>query len=93
MVDLVVIGFENEHQAEEVGLTLLKLQSEYLIDLEDAVVAVKKPDGNIRLLQSQDLTAVGAVQGGFGARLLALFSLARYSVPQLACLQAQYLVP
>ncbi len=44
MADLVVIGFENEYQAEEVRLTLLKLQSEYLIDLEDAVVMVKKPE-------------------------------------------------
>jgi len=30
-------------KAEEVRLTLRKLQKEYLIDLEDAVVAVKMP--------------------------------------------------
>ena len=35
MAELVVIGFEDEHKAEEVRLTLLRLQREYLIDLED----------------------------------------------------------
>jgi len=32
MATLVVIGYENEMKAEEVRLTLLKMQKEYLID-------------------------------------------------------------
>ena len=72
MADLVVIGCEKEHEAEEVRLTLLKLQSEYLIDMEDAVVAIKKPNGKIKLLQSHDLTAAGAVRGGFFGALIGL---------------------
>jgi hypothetical protein len=42
MSDLVVIGFSDEFKADEVRLELMKLQSEYLLDLEDAVVAVKR---------------------------------------------------
>jgi len=38
---LVVVGYDEPYKAEEVRLKLRKLQSEYLLDLEDAVVAVK----------------------------------------------------
>ena len=41
MATLVVIGYESEIKAEEVRLALLKMQQEYLIDLADAVVAVR----------------------------------------------------
>jgi len=68
--NLVVIGFDDEFKAEEVRLTLLKLQREYLIDLEDAVVAVKKPDGKVQLRQMHHLTAGGAATGGFWGLLV-----------------------
>jgi uncharacterized membrane protein len=35
-----------------------------LIDLEDAVVAVRQPDGNVQLKQSINLIGVGAASGG-----------------------------
>lgn len=70
MSNLVVIGFDNELQAEEVRLKLLKLQREYLIDLEDAVVAVRKPDGKVKLNQAVNLTAAGAASGGFWGVLI-----------------------
>jgi len=35
MSTLVVIGYDDQHKAEEVRLALAKLQKEYLIDLED----------------------------------------------------------
>ncbi len=72
MADLVVIGFEDEHKAEEVRLALLRMQREYLIDLEDAVVAIKKPNGKIKLNQAINLTATGAVSGGFWGTLIGL---------------------
>ncbi|MGA2253842.1 MAG: DUF1269 domain-containing protein [Thermoguttaceae bacterium] len=70
MSNLVVIGFDNELQAEELRLKLLKLQREYLIDLEDAVVAVRKPDGKVKLNQAVNLTAAGAASGGFWGILI-----------------------
>jgi hypothetical protein len=41
----VVVGYNDPYQAEEVRLKLRKLQSEYLLDLEDAVVAVTDAKG------------------------------------------------
>lgn len=70
MSDLVVIGFDSEFKADEVRLELLKMQKEYLIDLEDAVVAVRKADGNVKLHQSYPLPAAGALGGGFWGLLI-----------------------
>jgi uncharacterized membrane protein len=68
--ELVVIGYDDEFKAEEVRLTLLKLQREDLIDLEDAVVAVRKPSGQVKLNQSLNPPVVGATTGGFWGLLL-----------------------
>jgi len=74
MSQLVVIGYDDIHKAEEVRLMLLKLQKDYLIDLDDAVVAIKKPDGKIKLNQAVNLTAMGAASGTFWGLLVgALF--------------------
>lgn len=70
MSDLVVIGYDNEFRADEVRLQLLKMQKEYLIDLEDAVVAVKRADGKVKLHQSYPLPAAGAMGGGFWGLLV-----------------------
>jgi uncharacterized membrane protein len=70
MSDLVVIGFDDEFKADEVRLQLLKMQKEYLIDLEDAVVAVRKQDGKVKLHQSYPLPAAGAMGGGFWGLLI-----------------------
>ena len=75
MSTLVVIGYDNEFKAEEVLLTLRKLQKEYLIDLEDAVVAVKDAQGKVKLHQAINLTAAGAVGGGFWGSLIGLIFL------------------
>jgi uncharacterized membrane protein len=75
MSTLVVIGYENEFKAEEVRLTLRKLQKDYLIDLEDAVVAVKDAKGKVKLHQAVNLTAAGAVSGGFWGTLIGLIFL------------------
>ncbi len=65
MSDLVVISFNDEHQADEVLLALGRLQADHLIDLEDAAVVVRKQDGKMKIKQSMNLTVAGAVGGGF----------------------------
>jgi len=75
MATLVVIGYENEVKAEEVRLALLKMQTEYLIDLIDAVVVVREANGKVRLRQLHNLTAAGAVSGGFWGALIGLLFL------------------
>lgn len=74
MSELIVIGYDDVHKAEEVRISLLKMQKEYLIDMEDAVIAVKKEDGKIKLHQMWDPTTYGAASGTFWGMLIgALF--------------------
>ncbi len=75
MSELIVIGYDNPFEAEEVRIKLIKMQQEYLIDLEDAVVAVKKADGKVKLNQAYQLTAAGAIGGGFWGALVGLLFL------------------
>jgi len=75
MSDLLVVGYNDEHQAEEVRLKLLKMQHEYLVDLEDAVVAVRDKEGKVKLHQIHNLTAAGAISGGFWGALIGLLFL------------------
>ena len=75
MSTLVVVGYDDQFKAEEVRLTLLKLQKDYLIDMEDAVVAVKDPKGEVKLHQAVNLTKAGAVSGGFWGSLIGLIFL------------------
>lgn len=75
MADLVVIEYDDVHKAEEVRLKLLKMQQEYLVDLEDAAIAVKDQNGKVKLHQVHNLTAAGAVSGGFWGSLIGLIFL------------------
>jgi uncharacterized membrane protein len=75
MATLVVIGYESEVKAEEVRLALLKMQKEYLVDVADAVVVVHDASGKVKLRQMYNLTAAGAVSGGFWGALVGLIFL------------------
>ena len=75
MATLVVIDYESEVKAEEVRLTLLKMQKQYLIDLADAVVVVRDANGKVKLRQLYNLTAAGALSGGFWGALIGLIFL------------------
>ncbi len=72
MANFVAIEYDDIYKAQEVRLTLLKLQQEYLIDMEDAVVAVKGEDGKVKLHQAVNMTAAGATSGGFWGTLVGL---------------------
>lgn len=75
MQTLIVVTYSDELKAEEVRLDFLKMQKEYLVALEDAVVVVRKPDGKIKLHQMYNLTAGGAISGGFWGTLIGLIFL------------------
>lgn len=64
MSDLVILGFDGLHTADEVLNKLRSLQKEYLIDLEDACVVEREKDGKIHLKQAVNMTAIGAASGG-----------------------------
>lgn len=72
MSDLIVIGFPDEFKADEVLLDLRKMEREYLIDLEDAAIVVRKKDGKVKIKQTQELVTGGALSGGFWGLLIGL---------------------
>lgn len=72
MSNLIVIVYPDEMQAEQVRLDFIRMQKEYLVSLEDAVIAVKKPDGHVKLLQMYHLALGGAVSGALWGTLIGL---------------------
>ena len=65
MGNLVVVGFDEPNQAEEVHLKLQKLQSDGLLDLADVAVAVKDETGKAKLHHAGNLLAEGAAFQSF----------------------------
>jgi uncharacterized membrane protein len=72
MSKLVVIVFNDETTAFEMRTALMKMQKEYLIQMEDAVVVTKNEAGKVQLHQAVNMTAAGAVGGGFWGTLIGL---------------------
>jgi uncharacterized membrane protein len=75
MSTLVVVEYPDQYKAEEIRLKLLRMQKDFLIDLGDAVVAVKDEKGKVKLHQAVNLTAHGAMSGGFWGALIGLIFL------------------
>lgn len=72
MSNLIVIVYPDELQAEQVRLDFIRMQKEYLVSLEDAVIAIKKPNGKVKLLQMYNLTLGGAISGALWGTLIGL---------------------
>jgi uncharacterized membrane protein len=75
MSDLVIISFKDEQTAFALRAELAKLQKEYLIEMEDAVVVTKDDKGKVKLHQAQNLTALGAASGSFWGLLIGMIFL------------------
>lgn len=73
MNTLIAIIFKHDENGAENALQKLRqLESEYLIDLEDAVIVHRRKDGKVRLTQSIDLASAGAWEGAFWGSLIGL---------------------
>lgn len=75
MSTLVAVVFKDESTAFEMRAALVKMQQQYLLEMEDAVVVTRDPNGKANLHQAVSLTAVGAVSGGFWGMLIGLLFL------------------
>tara|TARA_R110002096_G_C14626170_1_gene724470 strand:- start:76 stop:555 length:480 start_codon:yes stop_codon:yes gene_type:complete len=64
--------FPSKHGAADALHRLHKLESEYLIDLDDAVIVTRREDGKIRLKQSVNLVSSGAWSGAFWGGLIGM---------------------
>ena len=65
MSDLIVVAFKDEATAFEMRAELVRLQKDYLMDMEDVVIVTRTEGGEVQLHQAVNLTASGAVGGGF----------------------------
>lgn len=74
MSDLIAIVYPSEAEAEEVRKKVLGLTKDYLIEIGDAVVAVKTDHG-VKLNQMVNMTAAGAAGGSFWGLLVGVLFL------------------
>ena len=74
MSDLIVVGFKDEFKADEVMSELRRLQSEYLVDLEDAAVVVRNQEGKVKIKQAQELVAAALVSWSSFSRDTTLYA-------------------
>ena len=75
MSDLIAIVYPSEARAEEMRQKIFSLQKEYVIEIGDAVIAVKQEDGTVKLNQLLNTTAAGALSGGFWGTLIGMIFL------------------
>ena len=72
MSSLVAIVFNDESTAFEMRAALAKMQKQYLLEMEDAVVVTRDDKGKTKLHQAVSLTRAGAVSGAFWGLLIGL---------------------
>lgn len=72
MSSLVAIVFNDESTAFEMRAALAKMQKQYLLEMEDAVVVTREINGKTKLHQAVSLTRAGAVSGAFWGLLMGL---------------------
>lgn len=75
MSELAAFVFNDETTAFEMRAALGRMQKEYLIHMDDAVVVTKDAEGAVKLHQAVNLTAAGAVGGGFWGMLIGMLFL------------------
>lgn len=75
MSDLVILTFPDEATAFDARAALVKMQRDYLIEMEDVVVVTRKAGEGVQLHQAVNLTAAGAAGGGLWGTLIGLLFL------------------
>ena len=75
MSTMVAMVFDDESTAFEMRGELVKMQNQFLLDMDDAVVVTRDVRGKTKLHQAVSLTAAGAVSGSFWGMLVGLLFL------------------
>lgn len=75
MSTLVAVVFNDESTAFEMRAALARMQKQYLLEMEDAVVVTRDENGKTKLHQAVSLTGVGAAGGAFWGMLIGLLFL------------------
>jgi len=69
MSEMMVLGFENEMEADRFGLKLAELQKDMIVQLSDAAEVVRDPDGKPHVKHGHGLVGAGAMGGAFWGML------------------------
>jgi uncharacterized membrane protein len=72
MSELMVLGFDNEVEADRFGLKLAEMQKDMIVQLDDAAELVRDADGKPHVKHGQSLVGVGAMGGAFWGMLFGL---------------------
>jgi uncharacterized membrane protein len=76
MSDLIIIGYPDEERAQDVWDELLKLQRDYLVDLEDAAIIRRDQKGKLHITTpAHHAVAWGTFSGLFWGVLIGLLFL------------------
>jgi uncharacterized membrane protein len=75
MSDLIAVEFDDPATAFELRAELVKIQKEYLLEMEDVVVVTRDDAGKVQLHQAVNLTAAGAMGGTMWGALVGLLFL------------------
>lgn len=75
MSELIVLGFENEVEADRFGLKLAEMQRDMIVQLEDAAEVVRDPDGKPHVKHGHGLVGAGALGGAFWGMLFGILFL------------------
>ena len=75
MTEMVVLAFDGVETADKAKNRLVDLDSQFLIDLDQVVEVVRKPDGQVKIKEEPRLTGAGALGGGFWGFLVGLIFL------------------
>jgi uncharacterized membrane protein len=70
--NLVAISYPDRDTAEQVRRTLIEMQKEHLIEMEDLVVVTRDAEGKVKLHQGASLTGAGAAGGALWGGLIGL---------------------
>ncbi len=70
--ELVSISYDSVEQAEAARKVLARLQQDYLVEMEDIVIAERRHKQRVQLHQSVNMVAPGALEGGFLGGLVGL---------------------
>ncbi len=72
MSEMMVLGFENELEADRFGLKLAELQQQMIVQLGDAAEVIRDPDGKPHVKHGDHIVGAGAMGGAFWGMLFGL---------------------
>src|SRR3954454_23331538 len=76
MATLIAIAYSDAATAERARAELVQATKEHLLELQDAVVVERRPDGKIKLHQAISTAGAGAAGGALWGGLIGLLFLA-----------------